>query len=144
MRLKAFSAIELLIIICIMGILSIGALRFISTGSEKMCLEKLRTQLFIAQEKIAMAYLRDFLLPQGIGTLKAQMILNELGMSNANKNCAFSYAKDVLIAHIGSEQLLFYIEPSDLGINPRIYCDFSAKSHNATLCKNFFHRILDK
>lgn len=141
---KAFSAIELLAVICIVGILSIGAMRFISGGQEKICLEKLRTQLFIAQEKIAMAHLRDFLYPQGMGALQAQMILSELAINNANKHCAFSYTKDALIAHIDGEQLAFFIAPSDLHINPRIYCDFSSKSRTSTLCKNFFHRILDK
>lgn len=142
--LNGFSAIELLAVICIVGILSIGTVGFISKGSKKICLEKLRTQLFLAQEKIAMAHLRDFLYPQGIGALKAQMILSELAMQNPHNKCTFSYTKDALIAHIDDERLLFHIHPSDLSVNPRIYCDFSSKSQTYALCKDFFHRILDK
>ena len=141
---RGFSAIELLAVICIVSILSIGAVGFISRGNQKVCLERLRTQLFLAQEKIAMAHLREFLSPQGTGALRAQEALYELTLQNPSKNCAFSYTQDSLIAHIGGEQLFFHISPSDLHTNPRIYCDFSAKSPTAKLCKNFFHRILDK
>lgn len=136
---KAFSALELLFVIMILGILSIIATNTFKTHQQKTCLKHLKTQLFLTQEHLSMLYLRDFLHTNPNTTLQAYNLLNKL---HSQKTCGFvfeSVPSPRLIAHIQDTKLVFTIQPSDLKTNPRIFCNL-----NAPLCKEFFGRKLNK
>lgn len=135
----AFSALELILVIVIVGILSVGALRVVQFQTQKMCLQNLRTKLFVVQERLHTLYLRAFLdsLPPQSLPPQAGAILDSLHMSNSS--CGFSYTHPMLYARVGKESIAFSIEPQDLTQNPKISCHYGTP-----LCKEFFNRILDK
>ncbi len=136
---SAFSTLELILVIVIVGILSIGALKVITFNTQKVCLQNLRTKLFVAQERLHTLYMRGFLnsLPPQNLAFQASMILHNLHTPNIP--CGFSYAHPMLYAKVGSESIAFSIEPNDLTQNPKIFCHY-----NTPLCKEFFNRILEK
>lgn len=135
----AFSALELILVIVIIGILSIGALKVITFNTQKVCLQNLRTKLFVAQERLHTLYMRGFLdsLPPQSLAPQASMILHSLHTKNSS--CNFTYTYPMLYAKVGSESIAFSIEPNDLTQNPKIFCHY-----NTPLCKEFFNRILEK
>ncbi|WP_394955311.1 type II secretion system protein [uncultured Helicobacter sp.] len=136
---SAFSALELVLVIVIVGILSVGALRVVGLKTQKVCLQNLRTKLFVVQERLHTLYLRGFLDSAPIQNLplQASAILDSLHTPNAS--CGFSYAHPMLYARVGEASIAFSIEPQDLSQNPKIFCHYATP-----LCKDFFNRVLEK
>lgn len=135
----AFSALELVLVIVIVGILSAGVLRVVQFQTQKVCLQNLRTKLFVAQEQLHTLYLRAFLdsLPPQSVPQYAHTLLATLHTPDAS--CGFHYAHPMLYARVGDESIAFSIEPQDLTQNPKIFCHYGTP-----LCKEFFNRVLDK
>ena len=135
----AFSALELLLVIVVVGVLSVGALRVVELQTQKMCLQNLRTKLAMAHERLHTLYLREFLDSVSFQNvpLQARAILDSLHTPSAS--CGFAYAHPMLYARVGEVRIAFSIEPQDLSQNPKISCRYATP-----LCKEFFNRVLDK
>ncbi|WP_066386754.1 hypothetical protein [Helicobacter himalayensis] len=138
---KAFSALEFVLVVIILSVLGFSAISIFSSYRQKTCLQLLRAKLLLTQEQLSMLYLRDFYYTNPNLQAQAYVLLRTL---QTQEKCSFSLSQTSnfaphLIANVGSERLIFFIQPQNLLINPKIFCDFSKP-----LCKAFWERVNDK
>lgn len=134
----AFSTLELLCVIIILGILASVGFSYMGNLSHKQCIHILKSKLQGTQSALSSYYANSFVKAVPIRQDDALAILKRLESSN-KPTCALRLESSHIVAIVGSDVLHFSIEPSNLSINPKISCILTHK-----LCKAFSDRILDK
>ena len=131
---KAFTLLELVIVLLILGALSYYAMpRFFV--QESLCFYELKTKLFKANQDLMSLYMQKITQSKKI---EIDAILHDLTKRD-NPSCFFEYRKSRLIAHVGKKSLPFLISPQDFSTKPKIYCLVAND-----LCQKFWGKKLKK
>lgn len=133
-----FSAFELVCIIVIVAVIAGVGVRYLGYVAHKQCLLHLKAQLAHTQNALSAYYTESFIREDVINPTYAQNILHHLSL-NAKSQCGFNVQGAQLIAVIGTQSVVFSIDPPNLVLNPKIFCKLSEP-----LCKELSDRILDK
>lgn len=133
---KAFSLIELIFVIALVGVLASIAIPRLQI-SQKACYAKLASKLTLLQQELSFFYTKITL---NQSTPSQDDILAIIAThSLVESRCFFGISGANLIAKAFDESTSFSIEPSDFSVQPSFKCLFS----NA-LCREILNRTKAK
>ena len=137
---SAFSLIELVCVIAILGVLVVAIPSFLHT-KEKSCYAKLAQSLATLQERFSLLYTSFTLSPTPLATMQESSLqLLQTSLQNSDfgntKNCQLTFSKNRLIATAGNQNTIFSITPSDFSEQPAFKCNFTTNA----LCRKILER----
>ncbi|MDL0079558.1 type II secretion system protein [Helicobacter zhangjianzhongii] len=119
---RAFSMIELVFVIAVLGVLSATLIKQLDF-SKKACYTKLAHTLGTIQEQLSFLYTRHSLL----GSKPTQSQVRALIEAHTleSKQCRLGFVRNRFRAEVAGVGVNFTLEPSDLSIQPSFKCPFS-------------------
>ncbi len=133
---KAFSLIELIFIIALVGVLaSLAIPRF--QISKKACYAKLSNKLTTLQQEISFFYTKATLNQSAINQDEVLSLISTHQLLESN--CSFTLSGSSIIAQAFEDMTSFSIEPSDFSVQPSFKCLFSD-----SLCREILNRTKAK
>lgn len=134
MRSRAFSMIELVFVIAVIGVLSAAFIKQLDLG-KKACYTKLAHTLASIQEQLSIVYARHSLLATMPTETEVRAIIQAHALESPQ--CRIGFVRNRFRAEVAGVGANFTLEPSDFSIQPSFKCAFS----NNIVCREILLRI---
>lgn len=119
---RAFSMIELVFVIAVLGVLSATLIKQLDF-SKKACYTKLAHTLGTIQEQLSFLYTRHSLLGNKPTQSQVRALIEAHTLES--KQCRLGFVRNRFRAEVAGVGVNFTLEPSDLSIQPSFKCPFS-------------------